>query len=259
MSLGVHRVERGQGQPLLCLHGIGSSSAAFAPQLAGLADEHRVVAWDAPGYGSSADPDGPPGMSGYADAVAELVKELGEPVHLLGVSWGGVIAIQVALSYPELLRSLLLVGASRGAGRSAEAAERLRRQAELLAQSGPEEFARQRAPALLSAHADPALVERVVETMAAAVRMPGYGYSTEAMAETDHSDRLAQVSVPTLVLCGAEDTVTGPAESQALTDGIPDAVSVSVAGAGHLANQEKPESVNAWITSFLPIIERLHS
>lgn len=259
MSSSVHRVEQGKGVPLLCLHGIGSSSTSFAFQLDELARSHRVVAWDAPGYGRSADPGGPPGMLGYAETVAEVIKELGGPVHLLGVSWGGVIALQLALTSPELLRGMLLLGASRGAGRSAEAAERMRRQAELLAESGPEEFARQRAPVLLSPNADHALVERVVETMAAATRMPGYEYATASMAATDHSDRLSEVSVPTLVLCGAHDSVTGPAESQALADGIPNAVYVSIAGAGHLANQEKPESVNAWITSYLQIIERLYN
>lgn len=259
MSSNVHWVEQGHGVPLLCLHGIGSSSASFIPQLDELTDGHRVLAWDAPGYGRSADPSGPPGMSGYADTVAEVVKALGEPAHLLGVSWGGVIALQVALNYPELLRSLVLVGASRGAGRSAEAAERIRGQAALLAEVGPEEFARQRAPGLLSPDADPALIEQVAATMAAALRLPGYEYATTAMAETDHSDRLSDVSVPTLVLCGAHDSVTGPPESQAIADGIPDAVSVSIAGAGHLANQEKPVSVNAWVNSYLQIIERLYN
>ncbi|MPY99410.1 MAG: alpha/beta fold hydrolase [Actinophytocola sp.] len=255
----VHYAERGAGSLLLCLHGIGSSSASFAPQLDELSDAHRVVAWDAPGYGNSPDPGEPPGMPGYAEVAAELIKELGEPVHLLGVSWGGVIAIQVALSYPELTRSLLLVGASRGSGRSPEAAERMSEQADLLAELGPEQFAQQRAPALLSANAERALVERVAETMATAVRLPGYRYAIDAMAATDHSARLDEVTVPTLVLCGAEDTVTGAPEAQALAEGIRDAVSVSIAGAGHLANQEQPESVNAWIAAYLQIIERLYT
>lgn len=254
-----HYVEHGTGPLLLCLHGIGSSAASFEPQWSELADGHRVAAWDAPGYGSSPDPDQAPGMAGYVDAAAELIKELGGPAHLLGVSWGGVIAVQVALSYPELLHSMVLVGASRGSGRSAATAERMRQQARQLAEVGPEAFARQRAPALLSESADRELVERVVETMATAIRLPGYDYATSAMAATDLCGRLGDVTVPTLVLYGAEDTVTGPQESLAIAEGIPDAISVSIAGAGHLANQEKPDSVNAWIASYLQIIERLNS
>jgi pimeloyl-ACP methyl ester carboxylesterase len=60
------------------------------------------------------------------------------------------------------------------------------------------------------------------------------------------------------VLCGAEDTVTGVAESQALAGGIPDAVFVTLRGAGHLANQEAPGSFNAWLSSYIHIVERLY-
>ena len=56
---GVHVVEAGEGPALLCLHGVGSSAASFAPQFDDLAGEYRVVAWDAPGYAQSEDPAGP--------------------------------------------------------------------------------------------------------------------------------------------------------------------------------------------------------
>lgn len=249
----VHTVARGRGPTVLMLHGIGGSSASFAAQLDELAQGHHVVAWDAPGYASSADPDTAPGMAGYAETVAGLVNEIGEAVHLVGASWGGVIALELALQRPEMLRSLVLVSASRGSGRDAAAAERVRRRAAVLKQQGPEAFARKRAPQLLSKQASAAQVEQVAAQMAAAIRLRGYDYAAQSMADTDHSPRLREVTTPTLVLCGTDDRITGPEESKALANGIPEAVYVSVEGAGHLLPQERPTSVSTWISCFTHI------
>jgi len=256
----VASARRGDDRPVIvCLHGIGSSSASFAPQFRGLSPAHRVVAWDAPGYGASADPPAPPGMAGYGKAVVDMIDQFGERVHLLGVSWGGVIALQVALTAGHLLRGVVLVGASRGSGRSQEAAEAMRRRADDLERLGPDEFARARAPRLVSPDADPALVALVTQTMARSVRLPGYGYAADAMAGTDLSGRLSSIDVPVLVLYGEADTVTGRDEGDALAASIPEAVSVSVARAGHLANQEQPDAVNAWVASFVQIVHHLDS
>lgn len=256
----IHLAEAGSGPELLCLHGIGSSSESFRPQLDGLSGIARVVAWDAPGYGKSADPESTVDMDGFADAAAQVIRERGTgPVHVLGVSWGGVIAQTLALRDPELVKSLILADSSRGSGRTAEGAEGMRARVADLTQIGAEEFARKRAPRLLSDQAPPDLVEQVVATMAAAVRLPGYRYAVEAMAATDTSRRLREIQIPTLVLCGDRDQVTGIAESQALAGGIPDAVFVTVSGAGHLANQERSESFNAWVSAYVHIIERLYS
>ncbi|MGH3220602.1 MAG: alpha/beta fold hydrolase [Streptosporangiaceae bacterium] len=251
-------LEAGDGPLLLCLHGIGSSSRSFATQLDELSAGHRVAAWDAPGYAKSPDPAGPPGLSGYARAVAELIGELGDRAHLLGVSWGGVIACQVALDHPSLLRSLILVGSSRGSGRDPETAAAMRQRGGALARQGAADLARERTPRLLSPGADRAVVEQATQIMAEAIRLPGYEYAAQAMADTDLSGRLDEIATPTLVLCGGEDTVTGPQESQALANGIRDAVYVSVRGAGHLANQQRPDAVNAWVASFIQIVERLY-
>lgn len=243
---------------ILCLHGIGSSSASFSTQLSGLAPAHRLLAWDAPGYGASGDPLAPPGMAGYAEAVVDLMHRMGRRVHLLGVSWGAVVALQVALRARHLLHGVVLVGASRGSGRSAEAASSMRARADELRVVGAEAFARSRAPRLVSPGASEELVSTVTQIMASAVRLPGYAYAAEAMASTNLSEQLHDVDVPVLALYGEHDTVTGPPEGEAIAGGIRGAVSVSVARAGHLANQEQPEAVNAWIASFVQIAHRLN-
>lgn len=251
-------VESGSGPALVCLHGIGSSSASFRAQMEGLEGEMRVVAWDAPGYGASEDPEeGPSGMQSYVRAATELLEASGRSVYLLGVSWGGVIATLIAASRPELLEGLVLVSASRGSARSRESAEAMRARADELDRLGATDFASKRAPRLLSPRADVGLRQRVGAEMALSIRPAGYRAATDAMAATDTTGILGQIRVPTMVICGSDDEVTGMAESEALAASIPDATLVVVDGAGHLVNQEASRAVNAWVGAFVELREGL--
>ncbi|WP_407555850.1 alpha/beta fold hydrolase [Streptomyces sp. Pv4-95] len=245
------------GPLLLCLHGIGSSSAAFAPQLDALSAHMRVMAWDAPGYGRSADPARPPGLDGYADTAAALIRRHGGPAHVLGVSWGGVIALRLAARHPDLVAGLIVADSSAGSGTDPDKAAAMRRRAADLASRGPDAFARARAPRLVSDRAPQDLVHRVTATMADAVRLPGYAWAAESMAATDLRPQLPTVTAPTLVLCGDRDHVTGVEASQLIAGALPTAVFVIVAGAGHLANQERPAAFNAWVHSHLRITARI--
>lgn len=255
----IHVSDVGSGPTVLCLHGIGSSSAAFDPQVQALASELRFLAWDAPGYAASADVEAPLSLHDYADRAADVIREhAAGPVHVLGVSWGGVIALQLALRHPELLKSLVVADSTRGSGRSLEQARAMQSRVAELAEVGSEAFAQMRAARLLSNQAPAALVQRVQSIMSSAVRLPGYASAAASMAATDLTAELASITVPTLVLCGEHDTVTGVGESQALAGGIANAVFVVLHGAGHLANQEVPDAFNAWLSAYIQIIERLH-
>lgn len=255
----LHVEQAGASGPLLlCLHGIGSSSAAFAPQLAdpALTEGFRVLAWDAPGYGRSPDPEAPLDLDGFADAAAEVIRAHGASAHVLGVSWGGVIALRLATRHPELVDSLIVADSSAGSGTDEAKATAMRARAAELAETGPRAFAEKRGPRLVSELADPALVERVVDTMAGAIRLPGYGYAAEAMAAADLRPELSAVTAPALVVCGDRDTVTGVEASQVLAGGLHKTAYVIVKDAGHLANQEQPEHFNAWVLSHLHIVTR---
>ncbi len=256
----VHVVDVGQGPAVLCLHGIGSGAAAFEPQAEELAGSLRLLAWDAPGYGKSPDSLEPLTLDGYADAAAEVLHQRqAARAHVLGVSWGGVIAVRLATRHPQLVKSLILAGSSRGSGQSAQQATAMRARADDLEALGANAFAEARAPRLISVAAEERLVHHVTQTMAASVRLPGYRYAAAAMAATDLSSDLSSIDTPTLVLCGNNDQVTGVPESQALAGGIADAVFVTIKDAGHLVNQEQPRSFNAWLEAFIHIIERLYA
>ncbi|GAA3108077.1 alpha/beta fold hydrolase [Streptosporangium carneum] len=236
------------GGPVLLLHGIGGSSGSFAAQIPALSTRHRVLAWDAPGYGRSGDPSTPPGMSGYAALAASLLPG---PAHVVGVSWGGVVATRLALEHPGLVRSLVLADSTRGSGRTPEQAAAMRGRAAELERLGGSAFAAARGPRLLSPQAPQELVDRVVTAMERSIRLPGYTYAASAMAGTDHNDVLGSLSVPVLVVVGDQDRVTGVAESQAIAAAVPGARLAVVPGAGHLANQERPEEFNRLVLDFL--------
>ena len=247
----------GSGPPVLLLHGIGSSRESFDRQFPLLARRYRCIAWDAPGYGASEDPVRAPGMDGYAAAAATVLRQLGAvPAHVLGVSWGGVIATRLALAHPGSVRSLILADSTRGAGASPDRGAAMRARGDELDVAGPWEFAVQRAPRLLSPNAPAALVHDVAAAMAQSIRNPGYCWAAEAMADTDHLDALHRLEIPTLVLVGEHDTVTTVEASRELATTIPGARLEVIPGAGHLANQERPSNFNDLLVDFLDEIER---
>ena len=93
---------------VLLLHGIGRSLEDWDLQFERLSADHRVIAVDVPGFGFSDRPDGPITLSTFAKGVLGTVDVLGEtrPVHIIGNSLGGAIAMQVLAHRPERLASL---------------------------------------------------------------------------------------------------------------------------------------------------------
>lgn len=107
----ISTVSAGEGDPVLCIHGLGGTKASFLPTVAALADSHRVIALDLPGFGDSDKPlraayDAPY----FADAVLALLDELDlERAHLVGNSMGGRVAIELALMHPERVERVALL------------------------------------------------------------------------------------------------------------------------------------------------------
>lgn len=257
MSMDVFCQETGAGSTVLCLHPHVSASQGF-DEISSLSESFRLLAWDAPGFGRSPDPTGQPGLSWYAEQAAALLASRSDgPVHLLGVSWGGLIAMQLALDAPQLVKSLVLADSLVGLVGDVDAADQMRDRVRLLAQDGSAVFAKQEAPQLVTSQAPSELIDKVAETIVSAVRVPGFEAAVSSMVEADLTALLHSVRVPTLVLCGDADGVTGIEQSQRVANAIPNAVFVTITGAGHLAHQEKPDSFIAWLHSFLRIVDNV--
>ncbi|OYN95314.1 alpha/beta hydrolase [Enemella evansiae] len=253
ISLVVARPHGAPTRRVLLLHGIGGnarSCSEAAELLSGQGIE--AYAWDAPGYGESADPSGPVDHPGE---VLAAVDELGlDQVDLFGTSWGGVIATQVAARAPERVRSLVLADSTRGSATSPEQAAGMAARVTALTELGAAEFAATRAPRLVSASA-PASVGQQVREVMATVRPPGYRSAAEFMARTDNTALLRELRTPTLVVVGADDVVTGVAESRLLAELVPGASFEVIPEAGHSAVTERPEELVRVLTAFWGVLD----
>lgn len=241
-----------EGPAVLLLHGIGGNARSCGPLAEALAGHgHRVLAWDAPGYGESAEPLEP---VDYPARVVQVLDELGlAQVDLFGTSWGGVIATEVAARWPERVRSLLLADSTRGSATDPGKAAAMRARPAQLAELGAEQFAADRSPRLVAPDCDPAVSAAVRDEMAR-VRVPGYRAAAEFMAGTDTSDLLPRLTVPTLVLVGEHDEVTGVPEARLLAERIPGARFALIRDAGHAALVERPAEVAAALVDFWALL-----
>jgi 3-oxoadipate enol-lactonase len=245
-EIGYDEAGGGEKMPLVLLHGVGSDKSVWHPQLGHFGQERRTVAFDYPGYGDS-DP-APEGTSrdDYAAAIASAMTALGiGKAHICGLSLGGVVAIAMHDSAPDLCASLVLADtfASHPDGqaiydRSLAASDNMR----VLAES--------RVDVLLAQPADPAVRSEVIETMS---RIDPAAYRTGAAAVwlADQVERADAIRVPTLVVCGDQDRITPPALSTSLTRMIPGAHYEPIEGAGHLGNLEQPAAFNTIIGAFI--------
>jgi len=236
----------GHGPAVLLLHGVGTASASFWAQFDALSTTFQLIAWDAFGYGRSSDPPIPAQLDDYADAAAALLDAHGRhDAHVVGVSWGGVVATRLVLRHPERVRTLALVASTYGRENNEALREQFVERIASLQRDGVRAWAQARVARQVSPEAPPELRRRIVETAVASVRLAGFAAAIHTMADTDHRAQLGAVRAPTIVLCGDRDLITGPVESRVLAEGISGAEFVLVPGGGHLLNQDKPVAVNA--------------
>lgn len=243
----------GNGPPLVLLHGILADSRVWRRQLDALASDFTVVAWDAPGCGRSSDPPEAFGLPEYADCLAAFIDTLalGRP-HVLGLSWGGGLALQLYARRPELPRTLILAASYAGWAGSlapevvAERLEACLREAAL----PPDQFVPGWIPGLLTDRAPKELAEEVVTIMSEFHPM-GYRVMARAFAEADLRHVLPSIRVPTLLLYGDIDKRSSLHVGEKLHASVPRSRLVALAGVGHLSNVETPERFNAEVGNFL--------
>jgi pimeloyl-ACP methyl ester carboxylesterase len=246
----------GRGPSVVLLHGGLSDSREWRLQTDALASEFDVVAWDAPGCGGSPDPPADFGMAGYADAVAGLVRGLGlDRPHLVGISFGGGLAIAVYERHRELVRSLVLASAYAGWAGSLPPDEISARFARTLTEieQPPDQWIASYLPSFFAGPVPPQVREEVIATMRD-VRPSGTRPMIEAFASVDLRHVLATIDVPTLLLHGEADVRAPRAVADALHAAIPGAELVTLPGMGHSINLEAPDEFNAEVRHFLRTI-----
>jgi pimeloyl-ACP methyl ester carboxylesterase len=241
----------GEGPLLVCVHGAAVDGRMWQPQLAGLADEFTVVAWDEPGAGRSSDAPADFRLADYAKCLAALIEALAiGPAHVAGLSWGGAVVQELYRNDPDLIATLILVDTYagwKGSLADAEVRARVTGAREMLA-SPVAEFD----PTLpgLFAGSPPAEFVPLLEEMAAAVRPESLRTQLSVMAAADLRDLLPRIAAPTLLIWGELDARSPLDVARQFDQAIPDTKLVVIPGAGHVSNLERPEQFNEAVREF---------
>lgn len=239
--------------PLVLLHGLGSSADDWFMQLGAFAPHFRCVAVDLRGHGLSDKPAAAYSVGLFAADVAALVRELGcAPAHVLGLSLGGMVAQQLAIAAPELVRSLVLLNTLPGlwppvratvrlAARRLSVPWRRRSMAEQAARVAEDLFPRPEHAALRAQ----------ARARLAANNPAAYQRAVRAIVRFRPGPALRRITCPVLIVAGEMDRVAPAAYQARLRRALPHARFVSIPAGGHACHIESPEPVNAAVLDFL--------
>ena len=222
-------------------------------ELDDLSDEFTVVAWDAPGCGRSADPSETFRLPEYADCLAGFVDALGlERPHVLGLSLGGALALELYRRHPTVPMTLVLASAYAGWAGSlpAEVVEQRLQQCLREADLPPDQWVPGWIPGLLTESAPAELGDEVAAIMCE-FHPAGFRAMAHALAEADVRDVLPHIDVPTLLLYGDADQRSSLNVAEDLHARIPASRLVVLPGVGHLGNVEAADHFNAEVRNFL--------
>jgi pimeloyl-ACP methyl ester carboxylesterase len=239
---------REERSPLLLLEGLGGDIPGWRRNIPRLAEHHRVIAYDFRGNGRSDKPHGPIQIQTLVDDTLGLLDHVGiASTHVYGQSMGGMVGIEMALTHPERVRSLVLAATHAGRRRAAPAGSsgRVPKGRPYLALYG-EAFARD--------HPD-----HVAEDLRVGSRNPQPLHASrrqwEAIEAWDAWDRLPEIGVPTLVLHGTADRLVSVENARRMAEAIPGAELALLEGAGHVYHSEQPEPADAAVLAFLERVE----
>ena len=228
---------------LLLLEGMGGDTPGWRRNIPTLATACHVLAFDHRGNGRSDDPTGAVSMATFVDDAVGILDAFDvERAHVYGQSFGGMVAQELALTYPRRARSLILACTHPGPAHALQAGDR--------AVPKGEPWRSLYAPGFPDAHP-----EHVAEDLAigsqGAQHPEGQRRQWEAMQDWDAFDRLGTITAPTLVLHGTEDRLVAAANASMLAEAIRGAELHWLEGAGHLYHSEQAAAADAAVLEFI--------
>lgn len=245
----------GKGHPFLLISGLGNDLNCWAHQIPELAQKYCVIAFDNRGSGRTDAPDLPYSIRMMAEDTVGLMNALGiEKAHVLGVSMGGYIAEELAMTYPSRVASLVLATTSVGPYLlKISILQEWAHQA--LRDMRPMTFFQIMLPFMFndSSFESPGVLEMAVSTIAAHSSTPPHILARQmtACVEHDARDRIGQIAAPTLVIAGKEDPFVPFSLSEELAAGIPNARLRVLDGGGHGFTASIADRFNRAVLEFL--------
>jgi pimeloyl-ACP methyl ester carboxylesterase len=249
-SIAYERV--GDGPAVVLLHGFTQDSRVWQPQIEGLSDQFTVIAWDAPGAGQSSDPHEPFGISGWVENLAGLLDAIGiHQAHILGLSWGGILAQEFYRQHSERILSLILADTYAGWKGSLPEPIPQERLAACLQDAAlpPGDFVTKYLPGMFS-ESPPHAAREWLSAVMSGFHPIGFRMMAASSAEADTRDLLPTIRVPTLLIWGDADQRSPMRVAYQLRDAIPSARLSVIPGAGHVSNLEAPDRFNALVLAF---------
>lgn len=245
----------GEGRPLVLICGLGNDLSSWALQIPDMAKRYRVISFDNRGSGRTDAPDQPYSIRMMAGDTVGLMDALGiDCAHVLGVSMGGYIAEELAMSCPQRVTSLVLATTSVGPY-LLKISILLPWVRQALAGMSPMTSFQIMLPFMFNDRCfeDPGVLEMAVATIAGHSSTPPHILARQmtACAEHDARDRIGRITAPTLVLAGKEDPFVPFSLSQELAASIPGAHLRVLEGGGHGFSASMAEKFNRAVLEFL--------
>ena len=244
--------QAGQGPALVLLHGFLSDSRCWRPQLAGLSDQFRVVAWDAPGAGASSDPHDAFATASYAHCLSRFLDRIGiAAAHVVGLSWGGILAQEFYRLHATRVHSLVLADTYAGwKGSLPEPVWRERLAACLADSTMPADVVVAKfLPGMFTGSVS-ADVREELSAILSEFHPIGFRLMSLSSAAMDTRDVLPSIGVPTLILWGDDDRRSPLHVAEQLHRSIPGSELAIIRSAGHVSNMEQPDAFNDHIRRF---------
>lgn len=244
----------GQGSPLLLVHGFPLDHHMWDAVIPALATDHLVIAPDLRGFGQSTGYVEIAPMEMFADDLITILTqlEIAQPVTFCGLSMGGYIGWQMVRRHSDRLARLIQLDTRAAADSEVQARARGVNAQHVLA-SGMSDVPDAMLPKLLS-EATRAHQPNVVATMREMILRQDPRAAAAAqrgMAQRpDVTNWLSEISLPTLAICGSEDSISPPDEMKAFAEKIPAAKFVEITAAGHMVPLENPAATSDAILTF---------
>ena len=234
--------------PIVLLHGIGSNSAGYRAQLAALAMRHRVIAWDAPGYGQSSPfAIATPGAADYAEAVMAMMTALGiSRATVVGSSWGSVIAATFAAQYAYATQALVLSAPNVARAHLPLSDRATAREALMRSVAAQSPDARAAVvDALLARDAAPP-VRALVSTLRDAVTPTGWEHAVDMLFSTYTPVVAASVEAPVSIVVGDDDRIAPLSDhARPIHEAARNSTLHLLDGIGHMPKLEAPGKFNS--------------